>query len=40
MRAVIKTLTHASTLFADPVAIGVFVILIVGTICLLVPLPG
>ncbi len=35
-----KTIDHAWALANDPVAIGFFVVLSVGTICLLVPLPA
>ena len=40
MRAVLKALQHVVMLFDQPVAVGVFVILTVATLCLLVPLPA
>jgi hypothetical protein len=40
MAAVHKTLQHARMLINDPTVIGIFVIAIVGSICLLIPLPA
>ena len=39
-RSVRKTLEHVRLLFNDPIAIGILVILIVGSLFLLVPLPA
>jgi hypothetical protein len=39
MRSALKTLRHVKVLIDRPMAVGILVILIVGTVCLLVPLP-
>ena len=40
MRAVFKSLAHVMVRFDHPIAMGIFVILIVAAVCLLVPLPA
>ena len=39
-RSVWKMLHHVRVLFRDPIAVGILVILIVGSLLLLVPLPA
>ena len=40
MRPLLKTLHHVKVLLDHPIAVGIFVVLTVATVCLLVPLPA